>query len=116
MSWTTITNKLVVDGHDVASFPFPIQEAKEIQGTIVVILDIPPNEIFSQNAYGYVLSESRLWQIDKYYPHEPLCGVFVVNILSPDDIMGQVRLWTWTCVTLYVDLKTGKIIRTELGK
>ena len=116
MSWTTITNILVVNGHNVASFPFPIRLAKEIQGTIIVILDITPNEIFSRNAYGYVLSESRLWQIDKYYPQEPLSGVVVIDILPNDNIIGQVILWTWTCIVLYVDIKTGKVIRTEISK
>lgn len=51
---------------EVKEFAYPIRIAKDIQGTVIVVLDIPKNVIFSDNAYGYVLREQYLWQIE---PH-----------------------------------------------
>ena len=123
MSWATVENKLIVDGEVAAVFPYPVRVAKEIQGTVVVILDLPHGVCFPRNAYGYVLSEKHLWQIEKYCPasdsellaSDPYIPVLVTDF-TPQEVPGQVVLWTWLCIILYVDLRSGKILKTFCSK
>ena len=115
MRWKTLENKLIVDGKEVAVFPYPVLMAKEIQDTIVLILDIPKDVVFSRNAYGYVLPEKRLWQIEKYYPEEPIPGIRVIDFCLLEK-PGKVLLWTWVCVTLVVKLRSGRVLKKIIGK
>lgn len=41
MNWKILKNTLVVDDMEIKEFPYPIRIAKEIQGTVIVVLDIP---------------------------------------------------------------------------
>ena len=102
---------------EIKEFPYPIRIAKEIQGTVIVVLDIPKNVIFSDNAYGYVLREQYLWQIEphEYYPQVSASDICIIGI-SPMVVPGQVVFFTWLGVAVYVNLLTGKVIKTEISK
>ena len=117
MNWEIDKNALVVDGMEIKVFPYPVRTAKEIQGTVIIVLNIPPNVIFSDNVYGYVLREKYLWQIEPcgYYPHEPASDICIIGI-SPMLVHGQVVFCTWLGVLVYVDLLAGKVTKTEISK
>ena len=117
MNLKILKNTLVVDDMEIKEFPYPIRIAKEIQGTVIVVLDIPKDVIFSDNAYGYVLREQYLWQIEPhgYYPQVPASDICIIGI-SPMVVLGQVVFFTWLGVAVYVNLLTGKVIKTEISK
>ena len=118
MKLKILKNTLVVDDMEIKEFPYPIRIAKEIQGTVIVVLDIPKDVIFSDNAYGYVLREQYLWQIEPhgYYPQVPASDICIIGI-SP-----MCRSWS-SCIfcmagkiVVCVNLLTGKVIKTEISK
>ena len=117
MSWTITENALLVDGKEVASFPFPIREAEEHDGVIVVILRPPPDVVYPDNVFGFVLNESRLWQIESNgYYRVPAPDVRVTAITREPAPPGQVWLYTWMGVHLRIELKTGRVVETRCDK
>ncbi len=117
MNWKILRDTLFVDGVEIKKFSYPVRVTKEIQGTVVIVLDIPPNVIFSDNAYGFVLQKRHLWQIEPhgYYPQEPANDICIIGI-SPTVVSGQVIFFTWVGILVYVDLFTGVVVKTEIGK
>lgn len=116
MSWKAVRNELQVDGESVEILPYPVREAREVNGTIVLVLEIPPSVAYPDNVFGYVKDESRLWQIDP-------CGYYTVAApdvraigISPLARPGEARVFTWIGVNVRIDLKTGKVVGTEIGK
>ena len=113
MNWQTVENRLVIDGNDVVEFPYLIYDVKQIQDTVVVVLDVPDDYFFPRNAFGYVLSEKRLWQVGEYRHGGPGDYCRILGF-SQSDIPEQVAFWTWSCFVLQTDVCSGEVLQQIL--
>jgi len=117
MTWKVTGNLLLVDGVDVAELPYPVLDAAEVSGTVVLVLDVPTQVAFSDNVFGYVLAESRLWQIEPNgYYDVPAERQIRVTGISPMRLPGQIALFTWLGILVFVDPSTGRVLSTRVGK
>lgn len=116
-NWRIDGKKLLIEDAVVATFPYPIKKAKRFGQTVILILDIPPKVVFSDNVYGYVIPEKRLWQIEHngYYPAEEQSDILIIDFIDRSDTAVPV-LWSWTCFAVWINPDNGKVIKTEFLK
>src|SRR3954447_791818 len=98
--WTAIGRHLEIDGRIVASFSHSIRRARQVEETVLVVIDVPPKIIYSDNLFGYVLPEQRLWQIQLTSRLGiAAADICVVDIPERPFQAGTAHLDTWAGVT-----------------
>lgn len=102
-------NTLIV-GNIRHSFKFPIDSYLEIEGMIIVLLDVPINIQYNENVFGVSLVDNHSWQIAKmeYPPGYKQCPFVSLVIYE-----GNLRLNNWCSKYFIVDPWTGKILEEE---
>ena len=107
-------NAIIIGGKRV-EFEYDIEDIKEIEGIIAVLLD-SSGVHFSNNVFGLNQDGDLLWQIQdpsevyNVIPH----GVPYVAIRINE--AKQLEAFDWGSMKYTVDLKTGKIIDSRWTK
>lgn len=102
---------IVLPSGVVVSFDYPVQEAVEVRGAIVVCLDVPVNRKMNENVYAIDRQGALLWQI-KPMRHLLESSRFV----GVDKADERVRLFNVDGMVYDVDPLTGEIIGKYFGK
>jgi hypothetical protein len=98
-----------MDSHPLPQLPaYPIKQKLEVQGVIVLLLGVPPNENFPQNIFGVNEKGDVLWQIEPRPSTEPNN-----RYTSIRDEVGIVVAQTGDETQRKIDAKTGKVLYEE---
>src|SRR4051812_28055680 len=114
MKWSIQTKTLICpDGKEV-SFPFPIMQIREVDGICIVVLDVPPKEIMTENVFGVSVKGNILWQIERTPETATNTANSFVEIITFKG--NTIRIATWTGLLVDVEVKTGHILNIRFGK
>lgn len=99
------------------TFDFSIKQFIEIGSNLILLLKIPNGIKYSENIFGFSLSENRLvWQIAKVQdtenpplPTYSLCP-YVEIMLTSDH---KVKAFNWCEFSLTIEPITGKILKKD---
>jgi hypothetical protein len=113
MNWQISGNEVWQHGQQLARFPYPIKETKQLGDVLVVLLQLPADVVFPENVFGIELTTGRQWQIEsqRYYQQASPETCFVA--IAPEAPEGLVSLSTWGEQMVDVDYQTGRIVRVE---
>lgn len=114
MNWTIDRKQVRAKTGQVLSFKFDVEKAAEIGNFLVVLLNVPPGEVMTENVFG-VLQDARIaWQIEKI----PDTSTNPVNIYVDFVDLGKnlVRVFNWNGQAVDVDVQNGKVIHTKIGR
>ena len=63
MNWQVEGASVVAPGVQAVRFAYPIREAREVQGVLVVVLDVPEDHVMTENVFGISEDGKLLWQL-----------------------------------------------------
>jgi hypothetical protein len=114
MSWTIEKRQIENVQGNVIPFPYDIKETLEVNGILVVLLEVPPDRVMTENVFAISSDGKLLWQI------APTAG----NSTDPVNTYtgftghgeGTVRIFNWNGTSSLVDLQTGKVLATGVAK
>lgn len=113
MDWSFKDRRLLVAGRPVA-LPRPPREVLPLNGMLVVLLDVPPNEVMTENVVGVSADGTVAWQIQKIAS----TGTNPVNcytaLSQSDDRTFRAVNWNGTDVD--VDVATGRVVGERFTK
>jgi hypothetical protein len=101
-------NQLTIED-TLIPFDFPIAQVIEVEGMLIIRLEIPVTVIYNENVFGVSVAEKKIrWQIEKrnYDPHMKSCPFIEIRIFE-----GELRLNNWCSVYFIVDPLTGEILK-----
>jgi len=61
-------NRVKLTSGASATFPYPVGQAFDFCGVVVVRLEVPRGKIFNENVYGISMDGKILWQVQHEYP------------------------------------------------
>lgn len=98
-------------GNATHVFDFEIDDFVIVDGTVVVLLSIPVDEIYNRNVFGFGTDGTRHWQIQAFHSEcqDSPC-------LFIDEREGDLITETWMGIRAIVDPETGEIIETKFTK
>jgi hypothetical protein len=113
MSWTIGARQVTASNGKVVNFDYDIAETAEVAGTLVVVLDVPPGRVMTENVFG-VSSEGKLmWQIERTAVNANPTNVYT-GITRHDQHIAHI--YNWNANDTVVDVRTGKILDTGIAK
>jgi len=107
----SINGNILIVGNVTHPFQFPIDSYLEIEGMVVVLLDIPPKVRYNENVFGVSLVDNHVWQITKIEHHpdyKQMCPFVGLGLKD-----GNLRLNNWCDKYYIVDPWTGKILEED---
>lgn len=105
--WKIAGNEIIAPNGKRLTLEYPVRDAKDVDGVLVVVLDVPPKASMRENVFGISTEARILWQI------EP----FAVNSANPGNqyvgITGKAghtaRVYNGNGFNSAVDVYTGKL-------
>jgi hypothetical protein len=110
----SINGNILIVGNVTHSFQFSIDSYLEIEGMVVVLLEIPPKVRYNENVFGVSLLDNHVWQITKieHYPdYKQMCPFVGLGLKD-----GNLRLNNWCDKYFIVDPWTGKILEEGISR
>lgn len=104
MSGYSIENGILrLDESVEVRFDWPVREAIEVDGVIVVRTESPPGRINNRNVYGVLLDGNVVWRV------QPVATVYedspFVSLIHQGE---NVVLGNWDGMEIVIDARTGK--------
>lgn len=114
MDWAKESNVLIIENSKQVTFDYPICSILESSGMLIVSLDIPSNKVMTENVFGVSREGEILWQIERI----PETATNPINryIDLREDSFGFVVAGNWNATDVYIDAKTGKVLKTQFTK
>ena len=103
--------KLMLSSGKVIRFPYPVKKALEFDEAIVVVLDVPPGEEYSENVFAVGHDGKILWRIKKH-PR----NLDVSKWLDLNREGDNVQIGNWDGLELIVEPATGRILKEWIGR
>jgi len=110
MTFQVEGNQLRTPQGTIVSFDYRIAEFAEVDGVLIVVLDVPPNASMTENVFGVSKEGRILWQIERI----PETGTDPTNCYT--SIFPRLQLFNWSCVGVEIDVHKGTIINKWFGK
>lgn len=114
MDWAKEENVLILNNNVQIPFDYSIKAVLETFGTIIVLLDSPPQITMTENVFGVSYDGKILWQIERIpattSPHNRYTGI------SESGVPGIFVAFNSNCTNVYTDVLTGKVLDTEFTK
>jgi len=111
MSYTVKKNTLLLPSGKEVEFEYPILQATDLGGVIVICLAVPQNRKLNENVYAVDHEGTLLWQV------KPVKHVYDKSSYVGVTNTGKlVRLFNWDGMVYDVDPKTGVVANSYWGK
>lgn len=114
MDWAKEENVLVLNNNVRIVFDYSIEAVLETFGTIIVLLDSPPQITMTENVFGVSYEGKIIWQIERIpattSPHNRYTNI------SESGVPGIFVAFNSNCTNVYTDVLTGKVLDTEFTK
>jgi hypothetical protein len=114
MTWTIEGKQVRLPNGTTVMFEFGIQEIVEVDGVLVVIVEIPPNRTMTENVFGISTEGKLLWQIERTAANSTDPTNMYTGITGHDQKI--VRIYNWNGTSNTVDASTGKVLSTGIAK
>src|SRR5438105_1545348 len=114
MNWKIYGKRIVAPNRSVAEFEFPVKETVDVGAVLVVLLDVPPDKVMSENVFGVSKNGEILWQIERVPEIAADSASVYTGIFGHDE--NIVCLGNWIGVAAEVDARNGKVIRNWITK
>jgi hypothetical protein len=132
MQYQIIGNQLLLEDKIKVEFDLSIKCAIEVSDIVVVLLDVPPHKVMSENVFGISSEGNILWQIERI-PEISRPGCVYKNLYEriADTLLQQLEKYpqyyglreyacipntfvagNWCGVEAIVDVNTGKVLKT----
>jgi hypothetical protein len=109
--YTVHGKQLIIDDSEIP-FDFPIAQVIEVEGMLIVRLEIPVTVIYNENVFGVGVAEKKVkWQIEKKKYSNEQCSFTYIRIFK-----NELELINWCSVYFIVDPLTGNILREGWSK
>lgn len=118
-------NKYSVEGNTITlnngkaiTFDYPInnKEVLEIDGIIIVVLEIPPRIIYNDNVFAVNIDGEIIWRVnfkrEQLFYQRKDCS-FIGVLLNKE---GQLILFNWCDTAFIVNPETGEILDRYITK
>lgn len=131
MKYRTHGNELILDNGTVVRFDLPIRKAIDVVEVIIVMLDVPPRQVFTENIFGVSDEGKIIWQIERIpEAATPVCRYMHLTERYDDAFLRQLEqshpewkglsehvpgtFFAGNCggADVIVDARTGKVVRT----
>ena len=114
MNWSIVGHSIEFQGGQKLRFDFDIKEGVEVNGVLVVVLDVPSDRAMTENVFGISTDGRRLWQIERI----PSTATDPVNryVEVVNHSTGVASIGNWNGVVVDIDVQTGKVLRQRFGK
>ena len=105
-------NTIVLNNGKTINFDYPIfeKEVIDIDGIIIVVLEIPPRINYNNNVFALNLNGEIIWRInftkEQLFSQEKNCS-FVGAFLNKE---GQLILFNWCDTAFIINPKNGEIL------
>lgn len=112
--WNIEKNQIKFPHGDVIRFDHKIASTKEVNGILVVLLDVPSDKIMTENVFGVSSEGKLLWQIESVLETS-------TDTVNSYTAIGQctsntIVLSNWNGTAVNVDVQTGKILEVKIVK
>jgi len=114
MSFTINNNQIITSNRELVTFDYPIKEAVEINGIIVVLLGVPSNRVMTENVFAISTDGKMLWQIERTIGNSTDPVNVYTGFTGHDE--HSIQVYNWNGTANVVDLETGKVRRTEIAR
>lgn len=106
--YSIVDNKLIFKTGEPLVFKYLIKQSVLVEDIIILILDIPANEVYNENVFGIKLGGDFLWQIGKVELFQKSKDCPYVNVRKND--MDQIVLFNWCDTAIIINPKTGEVL------
>jgi hypothetical protein len=114
MIWSTEKRLVKASNGVVVTFDFDIREATEVNGILIVILEVPPDHAMTENVFGVSAEGKLLWQIERTVANSTDPVNRYLGVTSHDQRIA--RIYNWNGVNSGVDIHTGKVLDAQIVK
>jgi hypothetical protein len=114
MTWTSEGKQVRFPNGNIVTFDFDIREIVEVDGVLIVILDIPPDRTMTENVFGISKEGKLLWQIERTAANSSDPTNVYTTITGHDQ--NTARIYNWNGTSNSVDAGTGKVLSTGIAK
>jgi hypothetical protein len=114
MVYKILDNRIDLDNGHSISLPHNIRGAEVIDKVLVVVLDVPPKKVMTENVFGVSEDGKILWQIEKIPETSADTSNCYIEIINRQ--ADQVRLANWNGMVVDVDVNTGTVKNRYWGK
>ena len=112
MNWAVEGNEVKTPNGNVVSFDFPVNEALEAGEVLIVVLDVPPDEVMTENVFCVSKDGKVLWQIERI-PATSTDPTNVYTGVSEGESASTVRIANWNGDVATMDVETGRVLKSE---
>jgi hypothetical protein len=113
LDWAKEGDVLVLNNEKRVSFDYPIGSIFETCGLLIVVLDVPPDYLMTENVFGVSKQGEIVWQIEPTsktsYPHPT--NFYVGS--QDSNIAGLAMIWNFNGTAVFIDVRTGKVVIAE---
>jgi hypothetical protein len=114
MTWTIEANQVKAANGRVVNFDFDIREASEVDGVLVVILEVPPGGVMTENVFGISPEGKVTWQIERTAANSTDPINCYIGITSHDQHIA--RIYNWNGINSALDVHTGALFDFQFAK
>lgn len=114
MSWAVEGPTVETPSGKIITMEYPIASWVQIGDAIVVVLDVPPKRVLTENVLALDSDGAIRWQIQRTADTASSPHNCYVGISGHDG--NTVTLANWNGMLVQVSVKDGTIIRTWFGK
>ena len=65
MNWKILGNKVQALNGGAVEFLYPVKEAEEVAGVLIVVLQVPPKESMTENVFKISAEGKIIWTIER---------------------------------------------------
>jgi hypothetical protein len=116
IDWAKQGEVLVLDNERQVKFDYPIGSIFETCGILIVVLDVPPEQIMTENVFGVSKQGEIIWQIETTPKTSYPCLTNRYVSVKDSSISGIAMVWNFNCTAVFIDVKTGKVVDTKFTK
>lgn len=114
MDWNVSSKQVTASNGAVVRFDYDIRGTAHVDGVLIVILEVPPGHVMTENVFGVSRGGKLLWQIERS----------AANSTDPENryicVTGHsretARIYSWSGMNSGIDVHTGRIVDTQVAK
>ena len=107
MIWTVEGREIKFPNGNVIRFDFEIAQTAEVDGVLVVILEIPRGRVMTENVFGVSPEGKILWQIEPSVDNSTDPTNRYLDIILYNGPI--VRILNWGGINSALDVRNGKV-------
>lgn len=106
-NWRINGKDVMTPSGKTVAFEYPVCDAKEVEGVLVVVLEVPPKVVMTENVFGLSADGRVLWQIEKCDANSTYSANRYVGVTGK--VGRTARVFNGNGINSALDVHTGKV-------